>query len=53
MVRNYEETIFGITQIHDISTVIVRGHVNFEFQEYKQCVVYLNDVYWEFIIYER
>ena len=38
---------FGITQIHDISMVsIVRGHVNFEFQEYRQCVVYLNDVYW-------
>ena len=37
----------GITQIHDISMVsIVRGHVNFEFQEYNQCVVYLNDVYW-------
>ena len=25
---------------------IVRGRVNFEFQEYNQCVVYLNDVYW-------
>ncbi len=38
---------FGITQIHDISVAsIVRGHVNFEFQEYNQCVVYLNDVYW-------
>ena len=46
MVRNSGND-FGITQIHDISTVsIVRGHVNFEFQEYKQCVVYLNDVYW-------
>ena len=46
MVRNSGND-FGITQIHDISIVsMVRGHVNFEFQEYKQCVVYLNDDYW-------
>ena len=38
---------FGKTQIHDISMVsIVRDHVNFEFQEYDQCVVYLNNQYW-------
>ena len=46
MVRNSGND-FGITQIHDISVVaIVRDFINFEFQEYKQCVVYLNDSYW-------
>ena len=46
MVRNSGND-FGITQIHDISIVsMVRGYVNFEFQEYEQCVVYLNDDYW-------
>ena len=38
---------FGNTQILDISTVsIIRGHVDFEYQEYKQCVLYLNGSYW-------
>ena len=46
MVRNSGND-FGVTQIHDISMVsIVKDYVNFEFQEYNQCVVYLNNEYW-------
>ena len=38
---------FGRTQIKDISVAsIIKNHINFEFQDYKQCVVYLNDNYW-------
>ena len=46
MIRNSGNDL-GITQIHDISMVsIVRDFVNFEFQEFIQCVVYLNNTYW-------
>ena len=38
---------FGYTHIKDISVVsIVKDYANFEYQEYNQCVVYLNNEYW-------
>jgi len=38
---------FGETQIKDISiNSIIKGYANIETQEYKQCVVYLNEEYW-------
>ena len=38
---------FGETHIKDISIIsIVQDYGDFEFQEYQQCVVYLNDHYW-------